>query len=267
MARTGAPLAAGYTGVVIDIDGVCVHGSTSVPGAAEAIEGLRDLGIAVAFATNNASRTPAAVAEHLTAAGFSLEAAEVVTAGQAAAELLAPGTRCVVIGMEGVRAPLAERGCLTVDDPEAADAVVVGIDTHLCYEDLAVATLAIRRGARFVGTNPDPNFPTERGPIPGNGAILAALTTTTGVSPEIAGKPQAPLFRAAADRLPPGATLMVGDRLDTDIAGAAALGWDTALVLSGMTTAAEARDAAVAPTYVLASVADLLAPAGGGSAS
>lgn len=259
----GSPrsLAGAYAGIVLDIDGVCVRGATPVPGAPAAIDLLRDLGVGLTFATNNAMRTPAAVAAHLRQAGFGLEASEVVTAAQAAARMLAPATRCVVIGMDGVLGPLAEQGCVVTRDYTEAEAVVVGLDTRLSYDDLATAALAIGRGARFVGTNPDPSFPSERGQTPGNGAILAALTTATGVSPEIAGKPRAPLFHAAAARLPGGRLLMVGDRLDTDVAGAAALGWDTALVLTGSTGPDELRTSSTTPTYVLESVTDLLEPA------
>ncbi len=252
------PLASRYAGIVLDIDGVCVRGRSTIPGAPETVDELRKLGIGLAFATNNASRTPAAVAAHLRDAGFTVDASEVVTSGQAAARLLAPGARCLVIGMEGVREPLLERGCVITADYTQADAVVVGIDTHLSYEDLALATLAIGRGARLVGTNPDPSFPSERGQIPGNGAILAALRTATGVDADIAGKPQAPLFEAAADRLPDGPLLMVGDRLDTDVHGAAKLGWDTALTLTGSTHRDMVASAASAPTYVLESITDLL---------
>ena len=252
------PLASRYAGIVLDIDGVCVRGKSTIPGAPETVDELRKLGVGLAFATNNASRTPAAVADHLRDAGFIVDASEVVTSGQAAARLLAPGTRCLVIGMEGVREPLIERGCVITPDYTQADAVVVGIDTDLTYEDLALATLAIGRGARFVGTNPDPSFPSERGQIPGNGAILAALRTATGVQAEVAGKPEAPLFEAAADRMPEGPLLMVGDRLDTDVQGAAELGWDTALALTGSTHRDMLAAATSAPTYVLETIADLL---------
>ena len=254
------PLASRYAGIVLDIDGVCIRGRSTIPGAPETVDELRKLGVGLAFATNNASRTSAAVAEHLREAGFTLDASEVVTSGQAAARLVAPGTPCLVIGMEGVREPLIERGCVITADHTQAEAVVVGIDTALSYEDLALAALAIGRGARFVGTNPDPSFPSERGQIPGNGAILAALRTATGVDAEIAGKPQAPLFEAAADRLPAGPLLMVGDRLDTDVQGAADLGWDTALALTGSTHRETLAASSIAPTYVLESIADLLEP-------
>ncbi len=251
-----------YAGVVLDIDGVCVTGKTAIPGAAEAVARLREAGAALLFATNNSTRTPERVAALLTDAGIAAEASEVLTSSEAAAALLEPGTRCYVVGMEGLREPLAARGCVITTDPFAAQACVVGMDTRLTFAALADAALAIGAGARFVGTNPDTSFPTERGPVPGNGALLAALRTTTGVEPEIAGKPHAALFDAAAARLPDGPRLMVGDRLDTDVAGAAAHGWDTALVLSGVTSAAAVEASDVAPTYVADDLAALVGDAG-----
>ncbi len=247
-----------YAGVVLDIDGVCVTGKTAIPGAAEAVTRLRDAGTALLFATNNSTRTPEQVAAMLTEAGISAQAPEVLTSSEAAAALLAPGTRCYVVGMDGLREPLAARGCVLTTDPFAAEACVVGMDTSLVFSVLADAALAIGAGARFIGTNPDTSFPTERGPVPGNGALLAALRTTTGVEPEVAGKPHAALFDAAAARLPDGPRLMVGDRLDTDVAGAAAQGWDTALVLSGVSSAADAEASPVTPTYLAADLAALV---------
>ncbi|MGM0819229.1 MAG: HAD-IIA family hydrolase [Actinomycetota bacterium] len=257
-----------YAGVVLDLDGVCVTGKTAIPGAAEAVARMRAAGMTLLFATNNSTRTPERVAAMLTDAGIVAEPAEVLTSSEAAAAMLAPGTRCYVVGMEGLREPLAARGCVLTTDPFDAQACVVGMDTDLVFSALADAALAIGAGARFIGTNPDASFPTERGPVPGNGAVLAALHTTTGVEPEIAGKPHAAMFDTAAARLPDGPRLMVGDRLDTDIAGAAAQGWDTALVLSGVTTAEEAEASDVVPTYLAADLAALAAdtgpPAAGG---
>lgn len=243
---------------MLDIDGVVVRGTVALPGAAEAVAALRAAGVGVAFATNNATRTPDAVAALLTESGVAAGAGEVVTSSVAAAELLAPGTRCLVIGMEGLRVALSERGCTLVRDPSDAEAVVVGLDTGLVWDDLRRATLALRAGARFVATNGDRTFPAAEGLVPGNGATVAALVAASDRAPEYAGKPHAPLFAAAAAVLPPGALLMVGDRLDTDIAGAAAQGWDTAVVLTGVATAAEAAAFTPPPTYVAASLAELV---------
>nr|MBA2529675.1 HAD-IIA family hydrolase [Euzebyales bacterium] len=249
-----------YTGVVLDVDGVLVRLQEPIDGAAETVAALRRRGLGLAFVTNNASRTPQQVAGLLTAAGITAEPGEVVTSSLAAAGLLEPRTRCRVIGMDGLRTALADRGCTETDDPVKADAVVVGLQVDMTWDDLRRATLALARGARFIGTNADPTYPAPEGPWPGNGATLAALTAASGRTPEIAGKPAAALFRVAARRLPPGRLLMVGDRPETDLVGAAALGWDTALVLTGVTGAGGAGAVTPRPTWVLASLTELLQP-------
>lgn len=255
-------IAFGYDAVVCDIDGVLAHGHTPVDGAAEVLAQLRAGGVAVRLVTNNASRTPADVAAWLGGLGFAVTAAEVLTSSVAAAGLFEPGTRCLVIGTSGLRTPLGERGCVLVDDPGQAQAVVVGIDPELTYQDLRRATLALHAGARFVATNTDVTLPTDQGLWPGNGAVVAFLEAATGRVPEVAGKPHPPLFEAAAaDLRQPERILMVGDRVETDIDGARALGWDTALVLSGVTGREQARTHRPAPTYVLDSVRELLSPA------
>lgn len=247
-----------YAGLVLDLDGVVVRGGQAIPGAAGAIAALRAAGVGVAFATNNATRTPTQVAALLGRAGVPATPAEVVTSALAAADLLEPGTRCLVVGMDGLREALAARGCVEVRDPGLTDAVVAGLDQALTYDALRRATLALRAGARFVASNTDRTYPGPDGLEPGAGAIVAALVTASDRRPEVAGKPHAPLYRTAAACLPDGALLMVGDRLDTDIDGAAALGWDTALVLTGVATPAEAAAARPRPTYVTASLAALV---------
>lgn len=247
-----------YAGVVLDLDGVVVLGGRAIPGAPEAIGRVRAAGCGVVFATNNATRTAAEVVAVLDAAGIAADAHEVVTSSMAAAELVEPGTRCFVIGMAGLHEPLAARGAVMVRDPSAAQVVVVGLDRTFTYEDLRLATHALRRGARFLATNTDATYPAPEGLEPGAGAIVAALVTASDREPEVAGKPHAPLFTTAAAHLPDGPLLMVGDRLDTDIDGAAALGWDTALVFTGVATPAEAAAAASAPTYLAPSLAALI---------
>lgn len=248
-------LARRYAGVLLDLDGVCYRGSQPIPGAGAAIDHLRAAGLAVRFVTNNASRTPQAVASLLVDVGVRAAAEDVVSSAQAAASLLAPGARCLVIGMEGVHTALRDRGCQLVDDPRDADAVVVGLDTELTWHKLCAATTALDHGARFIGTNGDVSFPSEDGRWPDNGAILAALTAATGREPEVAGKPHAPLLRAAAAGLPDGPRLMIGDRLETDIVGAQHLGWDTLLVLSGIADERAGRAADPPPTMIATSLA------------
>ena len=254
-----APQLERYAGVVFDLDGVVYLASTPIPGAAETVAAVRAAGCGIAFVTNNAARAPEEVSDKLAGMGIPTAPEEIVTSSQAAARLLEPGTRCLIVGTDGLRTVLARRGCVEVEEPGDAETVVVGFTRDLVWDDLRRAALALRRGARYVGTNGDVAFPSPEGLVPGNGAALAALSAASGRTPEIAGKPYPALFEAVAERLPEGPLLMIGDRLETDIAGAHALGWDTVLVLTGVTSA---EDAAAlddpAPTYVLDSVADLL---------
>lgn len=252
-------LAERYVGVLLDLDGVCYRGSDPIPGAADAVTHLRAAGLGVRFVTNNATRTPEAAAGHLGSVGIDASVDEIVTSPQAAAALLEPGTRCLVIGMAGLRAALTQRGCVLSDDPTTVDAVVVGMDTDLTWAKLCAATIGLDRGARFIGTNGDVSFPSSEGLWPGNGAVLAALSAATGREPEVVGKPHAPLLQRAAASLPDGRVVMVGDRIDTDIVGAQALGWDTVLVLSGISTAAEARAMDLPPTWLTDSLAVITA--------
>lgn len=247
-----------YAGVVIDLDGVCYRGSEPIAGSQQAVTRLRRAGIAVMFATNNATRTPEQAAEKLTALGFDAAPQEIVTSALAAADMIAPQTRCLVVGAHGLRAALQARGCVLVDDPAQAEAVVTGLDREIDYDKLTRGTRALLAGARFVASNADGSFPDVDGISPGAGAIMAALETASGVKPEVAGKPQPALFNSAAARLPAGPLLMIGDRLDTDISGAAALGWDTGLVLTGVADAAAAVRADPAPTWIADDLAMLV---------
>jgi glycerol 3-phosphatase-2 len=249
-----------YAGILLDIDGVVLHLDEPIPGAAETVTALRERGIGIGFLSNNASRTPEAITEVMHAAGMEASSNEVITSAVVAAELLEPGTRCLVIGTEGLVNPLRTRGCVLVRAPEDAQAVVVGWNRELVWDDLRRATLALTRGARFVATNGDVTYPAREGMWPGNGAVLAALTAATGRQPEIAGKPEPAMFRAAAAQLPSGPLLMVGDRPETDLVGAAALGWDTALVLTGVTSRDAVADVRPRPTWILDDVRGLLEP-------
>lgn len=260
-ALRGAVSVSDYDGVVFDLDGVLIRAHEPVEAAIEALRALHERGVVFAVATNNSSRTPAAVAADLRALGFPVQPGQVVTSSLAAAELLEPGTRCLVIGEEGVREALQERGCPQVREPGEADAVVVGWDRGLRWDDLRRATLALHRGARFLATNTDAFYPAPEGPWPGNGATVAALAVASGRQPEVAGKPHAALFIAAAARLgasPADRLLMVGDRAETDLAGADALGWDTALVLTGATPPSAVEAVSPRPSFVLRDLRDLL---------
>jgi 4-nitrophenyl phosphatase len=155
------------------------------------------------------------------------------------------------VGQDGLRTALEDAGMQIVDgEPDRTDYVVVGLDETADYTKLKRASLLVERGAALVAGNPDRSFPASDGMWPGAGALLAVITTTTGAAAEIVGKPDAPLFEMARRRAGGGAPLVVGDLLDTDIAGAAGLGWDSLLVLSGASTRADLDGSQVRPTFV-----------------
>jgi HAD superfamily hydrolase (TIGR01457 family) len=255
-------LAARYDALLFDLDGVLYRGDEPVPGAPEAIAALREAGASIVFLTNNSSRTPEQVSAKLGAMGMPSAPAEVVTSATATADLLAlrGGGTAFVMGGDGVVGALTDAGLRVLDgEPEAVDLVVVGIDDDLTYARLRTACVLVHRGARFVATNVDPTFPAARGELwPGAGALVAAITTATGVEAEVVGKPHAPLFQAALRRAGGTTPLVIGDRMDTDIAGAAALGWDSLLVLSGVARQDDVADSPIRPTYVAPDVSALL---------
>jgi len=221
----------------------------------------------VAFVTNNAVRSPTAVVEKLSRLGVKATTEEVLTSAQAVVHLLGgglDGTRALVVGGPGLREALAAAGAhlLEPDAWRQAEVVVAGLDPELSYAKVRAAALAIAAGARFVGSNPDASLPTPEGPWPGAGSVLALLSAATGTRPEIAGKPERALYETVAAALGPGPRLMVGDRAETDLTGAQALGWGTALVLTGVTRPAGLLDVPIVPDHLLADVAGLLEPAG-----
>jgi glycerol-1-phosphatase len=264
-----APLAARYRSIAFDLDGTIYLADEVVPRAPEAIRGVRELGARVAFVTNNAVRPPAAVVEKLSRLGVKATVEEVLTSAQAVVRLLGGehgirGKGVLVVGGPGLREALAAAGARLLDPDawRAAEIVVAGLDPELSYGRVRAAALAIAAGARFVGSNPDASLPTPEGPWPGAGSVLALLSTATGARAEIAGKPERALFDTVAAALGPGPRLMVGDRVDTDLAGAQALGWATALVLTGVTRPAGLLDVEVVPDHLLADVGGLLEPPG-----
>lgn len=255
-------LAARYDALLFDLDGVIYRGDEVVDGAPETIEAVRGAGASVVFLTNNSSRTPVRVAEKLVRLGVKTDASEVMTSAVATADLLARrgGGTAYVIGGEGVTRALIDAGVDVVDgQPAGVDLVVVGIDDDLTYARLRMASVLVQRGARLVATNADRTFPATGGELwPGAGALVAALETSTGVQAEVVGKPHAPLFEAALRRSGGSTPLVIGDRLDTDIAGANALGWDSMLVLSGVSTEMELTGSPFRPAYVARDVRGLL---------
>ncbi|MFD9893005.1 HAD-IIA family hydrolase [Amycolatopsis sp. NPDC059027] len=259
-------LLAAYDAVLFDLDGTVYHGTRVIPGAPETLRAVRDHGTAVRFVTNNASKAPEDVVAHLAGLGMPAEPGEVHTSAQAAAvllkERLEPGTAVLVVGTESLAALVASAGLRPVRRIADADdiaGVVQGHSPANTWADLAEACLAIRAGALWVATNVDPTLPSERGLLPGNGSMAAALRTATDVEPLVAGKPAPLLFDTAARTAGANRPLVVGDRLDTDIAGAVAAGVDSLVVLSGVTTPATLLAAVEAerPTYVAADLGAL----------
>ena len=249
--------------LIVDMDGVLWRGDEPMPGLREFFAFLRRRHIGFVLATNNSSRLPEQYVAKLARFGVEVAPECVLTSAQATAAYLAgfapPGTRVYAIGGEGVRQALEQRGFVLTGE-EAAH-VVVGWDRHLTWDKLATAALLIHAGAEFIGTNPDTSYPTERGPVPGNGAQLAALETTTGIAPVIVGKPEPPMYEEALLRMGarPETTAVIGDRLDTDIAGGVRAGLTTVLVLSGITTEADLAGSAVKPDLVCANIEELTA--------
>ncbi len=240
---------------VVDLDGVVWLSGRPIPGADAAVARLRAAGVRVLFATNNSAPTRAELHRRLGHCGITTDDRDLLSSADVAAGMLAPGSSAVVVGDDGVLEALGGRGVVVV--PEGpADAVVVGwTRSSFTFEAVSRAAAAVRAGARLVATNEDPTLPTPDGPVPGAGAILAAIATAAGARPEVAGKPHRPTADAITARVPPGELrAMVGDRPSTDGALAGQLGVPFALVLSGVTDGghvpADPPPAAVAPDLV-----------------
>lgn len=228
---------------VLDLDGVVWLGDEPISGAADAVALLQRSGEQVAFVTNNSYTRRSSVIDKLARHG--IDAADLVfTSAMAAATLIDPGTRVMVCAGPGVVEELQRRGCETIDasDEHAADwgaeVVVVGFHRTFDYQRMRVASTAVRDGARLVGTNTDSTYPTPMGPIPGAGSILASIVTASGIQPDLAGKPHAPMAQLVCSFVGPKG-IVVGDRSDTDGAFAVRMGYRFGLVLSGVTAAAD----------------------------
>jgi glycerol-1-phosphatase len=259
------PLCQAYDAALLDLDGVVYLGGKAVPGAAEALDQASARGMRLAYVTNNASRSPSAIAAQISGMGVAASASDVVTSAQAAARLLAgrlpAGSPVLVVGSNALRIALRERGLRPVSvADERPLAVVQGYTPDLNYGLLTEAALALRAGASFVATNVDPTLPTQRGLQPGNGSLVQVLVHSTGRRPEVAGKPEPPLHAEALRRTGAKRPLVVGDRLDTDIEGGVRNGADTLLVLTGVTTPADAVLATPRhrPTYLARDLGGLL---------
>ena len=240
-------LAQDHDCLLLDLDGTVFRGHEPTPGAVETLAVVRSR---ILFVTNNASRGPAEVAQHLCAMGFTAKPDDIVTSAQSAARLLAeqlqPGAAVLIVGTDSLAAEIRKVGLVPVRQwSEGPVAVVQGHSPQTGWLDLAEAALAIRSGALWVAANVDKTLPSERGLLPGNGAMVAALRAATDSAPQVAGKPEPTLLTDALARGKFRSPLVVGDRLDTDIAGANAAGLPSLLVLCGVSTAADTVRAAV----------------------
>jgi glycerol-1-phosphatase len=244
-----SPLIERYDQLILDLDGCVWVGDEPVDGSVQAVAALRTAGKRLAFVTNNSWRSGEEQVQKLWGLGVKASLGDVVTVGGALQHLLAE-TRsrrtAFVIGTDALREHVRQAGLQLLngsDEASRAEVVVVGGTDQVDYSDLRVATLAVSRGADLLGTARDPTLPMPEGPWPGSGAILAAVEKASGTTAQLVGKPEPALFLTALDRLGEGRTLVVGDRLDSDVAAAQAAELDAALVLSGGTSAEEAEAA------------------------
>lgn len=258
-------LRANYDALLLDLDGTLYQGPQEIPGAREALAAGTQ---SCYYVTNNASRSPGDVAEHLTELGFDADESTVVTSSQSAARLLAenvaPDSPVLVVGTEALADEVRNVGLRPVRSFEDAPAAVVqGHSPTTDWAILAEATLAIRAGAVWVAANLDSTLPTERGLVLGNGSMVAALRAATSREPLVAGKPAAPLMEDAMRRSGCVRPLVIGDRLDTDIEGASNVGLDSLLVLTGVSTAIDVLRAVPEqrPTYLASELDALNQPA------
>jgi len=262
---TDRPLAELFDLALVDLDGVTYRGPEPIPGAAEGLAGARSRGMHLVFVTNNASRDPSQVADHLTTLDIPASSDDVVTSAQAAAALLgtrlAPGARVFVVGGAGLHTAVAAAGyAIVASADDAPEAVVQGFAPEVGWRQLAEAAYAIQAGAWHVASNLDLTLPNERGLAPGNGSLVNAVVAATGIEPVSAGKPAPTMFLLAAERVGARATLVIGDRLDTDSAGARAAGFPVLHVFTGVSSP---RDAILAapnerPNYLAADLMELL---------
>jgi 4-nitrophenyl phosphatase len=225
--------------LILDMDGVLWADKVALIDMPAAFKRMKELNLKVMLATNNATQTAAKFVEKVRTFGVEVEPDQIINSPMAVADMLEerfPGGGPVYIfGEEGIRTTLKEHGYYHAE--ENVKAVVVGLNRHATFDDFCAVTTLVRSGVPFIGTNPDKTFPQPNGKvIPGAGPFLAFFEASTGVKPTIAGKPSSFLFNLALKRLgvPAEQTLAVGDRLETDIAGAKEAGCRTALVLSGV---------------------------------
>ena len=254
--------------IIFDMDGVLYRGNTPIEGARQVVEFLKERNIPFLFLTNNSTGTAVMYREKLLSMGIDVPAERIITSGLATRLYMEqhfnPG-KIFVIGGRGLHEEMQHLnwGTVSVDDAKGGDwreveYVVTGLDTGLTYEKLKYATLAIRNGAEFIGTNPDTTYPSEEGIVPGAGSIIAALRASTGREPLIIGKPHEPVWEIVREKLKAGEVWVVGDRLDTDIAFAKRIGAKAVMVLTGVNSLEDVEKSEIKPDLILPSIKWLL---------
>ncbi|MDF0480530.1 TIGR01457 family HAD-type hydrolase [Vagococcus sp. PNs007] len=247
-----------YKGYLIDLDGTIYLGKEPIPAGKRFVERLQAKDIPYLFVTNNTTKQPAVVRDRLeNEFGIVVPESTIYTASLATVDYMntcGKGNSVFVIGEAGLISAIEEAGYVV--DEENPDYVVVGLDSQVTYEKLATATLAIQKGAHFIGTNPDKNIPTERGLVPGAGSLLALLETATRVKPVIMGKPEAVIMDAAVSKMgfARDEVVMVGDNYETDIKSGINNGIDSLLVLTGFTQKEDVANLSIAPTHIIDSL-------------
>ena len=252
--------------LILDMDDVIWKADAPIGDLASIFKRVRERGLKFVFATNNSTRTSEQYVEVLKELGVDVEPWQVITSSQGVAHAIAQKfprrTKVFMIGEDGIRMALEERGfeILSVDEAPSAQAVVMGIDRNINFEKVVEAALLVRNGIPFYATNTDKTFPTPRGEIPGSGAWISVITTATGLQPIIAGKPFPFLMELSLEKLGTRKeeTLVVGDRLETDIAAGQAVGCPTALVLSGVSTKKQAEAWKPPPTIIAEDLTELI---------
>lgn len=257
--------------LIVDMDGVLWRGNMPLPGLVPFFEKLNQLQIGFILATNNATKIADQYVEKLNRFGVTIGAEKILTSAEATSHYLSQmyptGSKVYVVGESGLKIAMGSQGFELLEGDgfvgldARVDTVVVGMTSQVCYPQLASAAHLINHGARFVGTNPDVTFPSEFGPLPGAGSILAFLQTATGAEPLIIGKPNPLIFGEALRRLPGNRenTAMVGDRLGTDIAGAQAVGLRSILLMTGVTSSEDLAGSAIRPDWIFDDLPDLTA--------
>ncbi|HET7143871.1 MAG TPA: HAD-IIA family hydrolase [Anaerolineales bacterium] len=252
--------------LILDMDGVVWKADAPIGNLPEIFSRIRERGLKFVFATNNGTKTPEEYQQKLAELGVTIEPWQVVTSAMGIAFMLSQkfpkGTKIFMIGEDGIRVALEEKGfeLLSVENAKEAKAVVMGIDRGINFEKIAEATLLVRAGIPFYTTNTDRTFPTPRGEIPGSGAWVSVITYATGIEPIIAGKPFPYLMELSLERLgsKKEETLIIGDRLETDIASGQVVGCPTALVLSGVSSMEQALQWDPQPDFIAASLDELV---------